>query len=146
MRYDPLAHGITVNKPPQCPYCGESSQPVTGKVIYPHRPDLEHLNFYLCAPCEAYVGCHDERYTLDKLNPVPLGRLANAELRKAKQLAHSAFDQLWKTNGMTRAEAYTWLASEMGIDKDKCHIGMFDVEQCYRAFVISMEKVVEVKE
>lgn len=33
---------------------------------------------------------------------------------------------------MKRANAYAWLAGAMGIAKTKCHIGLFDVEECDR--------------
>lgn len=41
-----------------CPYCGKPAQLVGGDVIYPHREDLHEKKFWLCTPCNAYVGCH----------------------------------------------------------------------------------------
>jgi hypothetical protein len=74
--------------------------------------------------CDAYVGC---RKGSDK----PLGRLANPELRFWKKQAHATFDKLWQAGGdMTRTEAYVWLSRVLSITPDKCHIGMFDIEQC----------------
>jgi len=106
-----------------CPYCNSEAVLVTGAVIYPHRTDLYNKYFYRCEPCEAYVGCH--------LNTqVPLGRLANAELRKAKLEAHNAFDPLWKSRKLTRTAAYAWLAEKLGIKVADCHIGMFDIPTC----------------
>lgn len=117
-----------------CNYCGKSAELVTGETIYPHRPDLYSKNFYLCRPCDAYVGCH-RTGTGDK----PLGRLANAELRAWKSRAHAAFDPYWKNGGgMGRKTAYKRLAYRLGIKTDDCHIGMFDVETC--------QKVVEICE
>lgn len=106
-----------------CPYCGAESKKVTGKEIYPHRPDLAHKTFYQCAPCDAYVGCHPGTCKA-------LGRLANAELRKAKSAAHKIFDDIWRSGYMSRSQAYSWLAGQLGIEKKDCHIGMFDVDQC----------------
>lgn len=106
-----------------CPYCDEISERVTGDVIYPHRRDLYQKNFYLCRPCDAYVGCHPG-------SDVPLGRLANAELRKAKSAAHAAFDPKWKSGKLKRKNAYAWLADKLGIPRNDCHIGMFDVKKC----------------
>lgn len=63
---------------PTCPYCGKDSVLVNGHVIYPHRPDLLEKKFYWCKPCDAYVGCHPGTAN-------PLGRLANAELRRANR-------------------------------------------------------------
>lgn len=108
-----------------CPYCALEAELVTGAVVYPHRPDLASLRFWQCSPCEAYVGCH-------KGTKAPLGRLADATLRKAKQRAHAAFDPLWKNGGRSRDEAYAWLSKELNIPPEECHIGMFDVHQCKR--------------
>jgi hypothetical protein len=127
---------------PICPYCGTFSQKVTGKAIYPHRPDLYGKTFFLCAPCDAYVGCHPG-------TEKPLGRLADAELRHWKLKAHDAFDPIWRARferrkeedphykkGMARGGRYKRLAALLGIPKQECHIGMFDVELCKRTIVI----------
>lgn len=114
-----------------CPYCHHDAELVTGKAIYPHRPDLFHKWFWRCQPCRAWVGCHPKN-PKDKTDngTRPLGRLANAELRKAKQAAHSVFDPLWKSGTIPRAKAYKWLADTLGISRDNCHIGMMDVDGC----------------
>ena len=109
----------------KCDYCNTATRLAKGNEIYQHRPDLSSLNFYLCDSCGAYVGCHKNGD-----GKRPLGRVANAELRKAKSKAHAAFDPLWKSGSMSRGKAYAELAQSMGIYKDQCHIGMFDVEQC----------------
>ncbi len=108
---------------PICPYCDEPSELVKGDVVYPHRKDLYKLFFYMCEPCEAYVGCHGKTFN-------PLGRLANAELRKAKSAAHRAFDPLWRDGHMSRSAAYKALARKLNLSKKECHIGMFDVPTC----------------
>lgn len=110
---------------PICPYCGSTSELVTGAWLYPHRKDLHHKKFYECIPCDARVGCHPNSTT-------PLGRLADAELRTAKSAAHAAFDPLWRTksNFKTRSKAYAWLSWKMGIPPKETHIGMFDLNQC----------------
>lgn len=116
------------NKNPICPYCKEPSVMVDGEHVYPHREDLHHKVFYVCTPCDARVGCHPGT---DK----PLGRLANSDLRKAKQAAHAAFDPLWRELDLfkNRRKAYAWLSEQLGISKKKCHIGMFDEPTCRRA-------------
>lgn len=106
-----------------CDYCGEPAEKVTGKVIYPHRPDLYRKLYYNCAACEAYVGCHPG-------SSVPLGRLANKELRAAKRKAHLHFDELWKSNKMSRSSAYEWLSKALNISRGETHIGMFDLDKC----------------
>ncbi len=112
-----------------CSYCGGKSELVDGSVIYPHRPDLARKWFYLCRPCQAYVGCHPKTKN-------PLGRLANAELRKMKSAAHAAFDPIWRDGQMKRKEAYLALAKAMNLNTDDCHIGMFDTKQCNQVIEI----------
>ncbi len=134
---------------PICPYCGKASKKVTGKEIYPHRPDLHGKVIYQCAPCDAHVGCHPGT---DK----PLGRLADAELRKWKLRAHGAFDPIWQARferrkaedpkykkGMARGGRYKRLAELMGIPKQECHIGMFTVTQCKQVVAICDQGLLE---
>lgn len=106
-----------------CPYCQKPAALVGGAKVYPHRPDLAEKRFYACFPCGAWVGCHPGTENA-------LGRLANAELRAAKQAAHAAFDPIWTGGRWRRQDAYEWLAEQLGIDRAACHIGMFDVDQC----------------
>lgn len=113
-----------------CDYCGKSAVLVTGEKIYPQRPDLHSLQFWSCAPCQAWVGCHRNS------DAIPLGRLANARLRRAKRAAHSAFDPMWRSGGRTRRAAYEWLSKHLGVDVKDCHIGMFDIERCNQVVTV----------
>lgn len=113
-----------------CPYCGVTAELVGGEHVYPHRKDLYDKYFYVCEPCDARVGCHPG-------STQPMGRLADATLRKAKTMAHAHFDPLWRKGPMTRKEAYHWLRTEMGLSHKECHIGKFDVEQCHRVVALS---------
>lgn len=108
-----------------CPYCSAPARLTDGAEMYPHRPDLSDKKFYKCDPCGAYVGCHRGTVT-------PLGTLANAETRQARGRAHAVFDPIWKGGHMKRHKAYAWLSEQLGIEKDKCHIAMFDVDTCRR--------------
>lgn len=116
-----------------CPYCNNPAEKATGAEVYPHRPDLFQKKFWVCKPCDARVGCHKDTYS-------PLGRLANAELRKAKMLAHAVFDPLWKDGEMSRNAAYRWLAEQLGIKVKNCHIGGFDLDQCREVVRICRER------
>lgn len=124
---------------PNCPYCGNASRLCDSSAVYGGR---SYGPIYLCAPCDAWVGCHDG-------TTKPLGRLANAELREWKKKAHAAFDPLWERKleirraergrypkGRARGSGYKWLAERLGISREDCHIGMFDVEQCKRVVQI----------
>lgn len=122
---------------PICPECGRPSEFVSGRDVYPGKPDLHAGVYYLCRPCGAYVGCH-------KGTTQPLGTLAGPALRRWRKRAHAAFDPHWQllteqlfAKGMkrgakaaARTTMYTRLAEVMGLPPEKCHIGMFDIQQC----------------
>lgn len=110
-----------------CDYCGKKAELVDNKIIYGRSYGLS----YLCRSCMAYVGCH-------KGTDIPLGRLANAELRYWKHAAHEQFDPLWKWGPFrgNRNRAYEWLSKEMHLPIEKTHIGMFDIDQCKRVIRI----------
>lgn len=113
-----------------CPYCNREAKLVTGDVVYPHRPDLYTKNFWLCEPCEAFVGCHPGTLR-------PLGTLATKTLRQLRLAAHNAFDPIWKSRKLKRKEAYQWLAKEMGIDVKRCHISQFNEAECEQVVELS---------
>lgn len=113
---------------PACIECGSIANLVTGKRIYPHRPDLHHKLFYLCQ-CGAYCGCHPN-------TTLPLGFPCGAATRKARSAAHAAFDPLWRQGSWSRAGAYQWLAARLGISPEDCHIGMMTQERALRVVQI----------
>lgn len=112
-----------------CP-CGATALPKYGRDVYPHRPDLAGLHFYVCPTCTRRCGTHKGTWQ-------PLGTPANAAERAARRAAHAHFDPLWRRDaaGETegRAHFYRWLAEELKIPPERCHIGMFDVETARRA-------------
>lgn len=114
-----------------CPYCGDLAKPATGKEIYPSSKRLWDKKFFLCRPCDAYVGCHGGKSKkAGRLKP--LGTLANRNLRTLRVRAHRIFDRMWMTEGLDRSAAYTWLAMRLGIKKKECHIGHFNEEMCLK--------------
>lgn len=110
-----------------CDYCGRKAELVDSKIVY----GKSYGKIYLCRHCMAYVGVH-------KGTDIPLGRLANAELRYWKKRTHYVFDPLWRKGPFKghRNAAYGWLAQRMGLPVEQTHIGMFDVAQCKRAINI----------
>lgn len=109
--------------------CGRPAKCVRGKDVYTNRPDLAHKFFWVCDPCDARVGCHPGTQT-------PTGNLATEGTRKARTAAHKAFDPLWKASGTDRNEAYVWLANQLGISANNCHIGRFDEDMCNRVIEV----------
>jgi hypothetical protein len=118
-----------------CPYCSRPTEYVDSIAVYRKSYGM----IYLCRPCEAWVGVH-------KGTNEPLGRLANKELREWKMKAHAAFDPLWQRKlairrkqrgtgykkAFARGSGYRWLSEQLGIPREACHIGMFDVATCKR--------------
>jgi hypothetical protein len=117
---------VTLRITLHCSYCGKRAELVTGREVYPHRPDLYHLKFYRCVPCDARVGLHPDGRR-------PLGPMANATLRALRIRAHDLFDAHWLTapnRKAARERAYEWLAESLGISRDECHIGYTNEAEC----------------
>ena len=121
-----------------CPYCGKKAKLVTGDKLR-GRQEFSHKKFWLCRPCQAWVGCH-----AGSSRNAPLGSLANKTLRRLRGQAHSAFDPLWKakmsidkcSKAKARGAGYKWLSAQLGIDPKHCHIGMFQEDLCKRTIEI----------
>lgn len=102
-----------------CPYCGQPAQLVEKKII--EGPAYGKIRMvWMCKPCKAWVGCHPGTI-------VPLGTLANAELRRWRTKAHDTMDLIWKNGEMKRPEFYAMLERAF---KRKIHIGQADIETC----------------
>ena len=134
-------------QPPPCLHCGDPARKVAGRVIYPNRPDLYRLIFWKCDPCQAYVGSH-------KRSGKPKGYPGNEEVRNARKHVHKVFDPIWQNADQdpayagsektkeakqvirfaARSRAYAWLAHQMGISKETCHIAMLGIEECRMAW------------
>lgn len=122
-----------VDPPTHCPYCGGPVALVNHAEIY-GREYGEWPYAYRCQPCDAHVGLH--RFT-----DIPLGSLANWELRQARKENKAHFKAVARRHRMQRNEAYAWLAEALGIPKSECHWGMFDVETARRAGVVCRQKL-----
>lgn len=115
-----------------CPYCRQQAELVLGCTIYPHRPGLRDRKFWLCRPCDAYVGTH-----INSKRHAPLGTMANEELRFARRELHKVFDPIWRDNRKkSRSAAYRWLAKRLHKPENECHIGSFSLEDCEKAMAV----------
>lgn len=115
-----MSNAIKTDISVNCQYCKEPAILVDSAEVYNGR---SYGPIWICRPCGAYVGVHR------KTNH-PKGSLAKAPLRAARKRAHAAFDPLWRSKEMTRSAAYKWLASQLGIRKERCHIAYFDEVEC----------------
>jgi len=82
-----------------------------------------------CLECRAWVGCHDGT-TRAK------GTVADRHLRDLRKVAHAEFDPIWRREYVTRQQAYALLAERLGIPRETCHIGHFDLEMCERTIAV----------
>lgn len=55
---------------------------------------------------------------------------------RARVRAHEAFDALWKVYGMGRTAAYRWLASRLGLPRERAHISQLTRNDCARVVAI----------
>jgi len=103
--------------------CGECGSPM---VLRRSQKFLKNGGlFYGCTKFPQCRGTHGAH-----ADGKPLGTPANKTTKAARMVAHAAFDGLWRARGWKRNDAYGWLAGELGIGREACHIAMFDAETC----------------
>lgn len=125
--------------PSNCPNCGAGVELVNNKEIYGREYGAWPFS-YRCVSkeCDSYVGIHPR-------TDIPLGTLANKEVRQARKLAKAVISPLWEERGIERTAVYRWLAEKMGIaNVDHMHIGYFGVEQCNRVIQICKTNIGEI--
>lgn len=59
-----------------------------------------------------------------------------SKLAALRAQAHQSFDVHWEFGGCTHSEAYAWLAKQLDIDPEQCHIGMFGEKECERVIAL----------
>lgn len=117
----------------RCPYCGSGAVYRSADGIY--RENKEGIMLYVCSKypeCDAYVRVH-------KGTKIPMGELADRELRNLRREAHYYFDQLYQTGIMTRDEAYRWLADQISAPMSEAHFGHMGVYYCKEVIKSSKE-------
>jgi hypothetical protein len=104
-----------------CNHCGNPAEWVENKEVYGRNYGSSYM-MWLCRPCDAYVGCHNNTQT-------PKGRfLAKRELRDARKRAHAVIDPLWQSKRYKRKTVYIRLKEAFG---HEVHIGDTEtVEEC----------------
>jgi len=124
---------------PICLECGKKAILVSGAIAYPRQPERARDLFFRCE-CGAIVSCHPG-------TAIPTGRPANAETRFARRHAHEHFDKLWQARGgkgskaalRARENAYRWLAEQLGVPRERAHIGLMDRHTCERVVALCKE-------
>ena len=72
---------------------------------------------------------------IDRRTKLPLGTLANGDLRHKRIHAHHALHSVQAQLGMSRDQSYRWLQTQMGLPGDQVHIakcGDYRCEQIIR--------------
>ena len=112
----------------KCPYCYKEAKWVDNAKIYGKRYGKSYMAWW-CELCDAYVGCHCN-------TKIPLGTMANAELRKWRMKAHVWIDPMWLTGKYSRKEIYQMLKERFGRE---IHIGEADIQTCKELLKIDRE-------
>ena len=71
--------------------------------------------------------------------------MTDAATLGARGNAHRALDRLWRRGPMPpglardhlRSLAYLWLADQLGLTRDECHISRFDIPMCRRVIELA---------
>lgn len=108
----------------RCPYCGSTAILRSAEGIY--HDNSEDTLLYVCKnypQCDSYVRVH-------KGTKIPVGTMANHELRTLRRTAHQYFDRLYLSGIMTKQEAYQWLADILGAPLKQAHIGYLGTYYC----------------
>lgn len=143
--------------PTECRYCVSGAvELVNNREVY-GREYGPWPYMYLCQNCGASIGLHRD-------TDIPLGTLANYQLREARKSCKAHFEELralvseerikrlpkrYRVSAqhliMTRTELYQWLARKLDIPFEECHWGMFEVQQCEVAAAYCVNACVDVK-
>lgn len=110
-----------------CPYCGKEPEWVPNEEVYGKRYGASYM-CYLCRPCGAYVGCHQNTRR-------PLGTMANKELREWRMKVHHYIDPIWKGGLMKRKHVYRFLCRYFG---RQFHVGESTIEDCKQVLEIPL--------
>ena len=101
-----------------------------GREMYPKRPDLADMPFWVCDDCGAFVGTHHK--TKNRLKA--LGFLATPEVKKWRKMIHAMLDPLWQSGKIERGRAYRDISDELGRNFHTAEI--YDVEEGQKVYAI----------
>lgn len=109
----------------RCPYCGSQATLHPADYVYGKSAIPGNL-LYVCdryPACDAYVGAHQK-------TKLPMGSLANGDLRHKRIEAHRSFNWLWTSGLMTKSQAYRWMQAKLGLSDSQAHIAKFSAYMC----------------
>lgn len=109
---------------PRCPYCGSHTILRSADGIY--RENARNDMLYVCKNypvCDSYVR-------VQRGTKIPLGTVANRELRELRAEAHRQFDKLYKHGYMSKHDAYQWLGGILSVPAKQAHIAQLSLLSC----------------
>lgn len=107
----------------QCDCCSSTNVDVVSNAVVYGKEYGKWPYMVLCQDCYAYVGLHP-------FTNIPLGTMANKNLRNLRTKSKNLFIKFQKENEYSRTDAYEYLADLMGIETKHCHFAQFNEEQC----------------
>lgn len=113
-----------IEVPARCPYCGGRVELRSADGIY--HENAHNAMLYVCTnypECDAYIRVLPG-------TTIPVGTMANRQLRSLRRQAHESFDLLHKNGIMTKEDAYCWLAGMLGAPLSQAHIGYLGDYYC----------------
>lgn len=118
-----------------CDQCGSEQVSLTTNAAVYGREYGDWPHIYLCLRCRAWVST--ERGTT-----TPRGKMVGNDGHQARSRAHAAFDPIWRDRKiMSRKDAYAWLAEQMHMTAEECHIGLMGVSECESVVAFSLAKL-----
>ena len=109
----------------RCPYCRAKATLHPSSYVFGDAALSDNL-LYVCdryPACDSYVGAH-------RRTKLPMGTLADGDLRHKRIEAHKSFGWLWESGLMTKAQAYKWMQAKLGIRGEQAHIAKFNHYMC----------------
>lgn len=80
-----------------------------GAEVYPHRPDLHKLNFWICDNCQNFVGCYKNGN-----GKKPLGNIPTPKIKMLRKQIHKQLDPLWQSGKYSRKWLYKTISKKIG--------------------------------
>lgn len=122
----------------RCPYCGSPVVFRSADGIY--RENKRQTMLYVCSrypECDAYVRVHNG-------TKIPVGSLADHNLRSLRREAHRYFNCLYESGLMDKRDAYQWLADIISAPMSEAHIGHLGEYYC-RQVIQESKKLLEAR-
>lgn len=109
----------------RCPYCGGIAVKRKASFLFGESANTYEY-YYVCShypSCNSYVAAHEK-------TGLPMGMLANGDLRNLRIRAHKALDRIWQNGFMTKNQAYKWLQAKLDLPENEVHIAKFGEYRC----------------